>query len=669
MIVVMRSPSSSGKQVDQRLAARGGGRQRQLPHLHLVGHAARGEEQDGRVGVGDEELRHEVGVAHRHAGAALAAAALGAVGGERHALDVAGMGDRHHHVLALDQVLGLELAFLLDDLGAPRGGEVGLDLGELVLDDALHAGARAQDRQVVLDLAAELFELRADLVAPERGEALQAQVEDGAGLLFGQAVAAVLVQPVARVGDEHDERRHVVGRPVAAHEFRARRRGIGGGADEADDLGDIGDRDRHADQHVGPVARLVEQELGALGDDFFAERDEGGDEVVQGHDLGAAAGEGDRVDAEGRLQLRVAVELVEDDLGDRVALEFDDDAHAVAVGLVADVGNALDALVAHGLGDALHHRGLVHLIGDLGDDERLALAPDLLHGDPAAHQDRAAPGVVGRADAGMAEDEAAGGEIGPGHDLDQLVDGDVGIVDEGDAGVDDLAEVVGGHVGGHADGDAAGAVDQQVGKARRQDDGLVLGIVVVGLEVDGVLVDVVEQRMRGAGEAHFRVSHGRRGVAVDGAEVALAVDQRQAQRIGLRHAHQRVVDRLVAVRVILTDDVADDAGRLAVGLVPVVAVLVHGEQDAPVHGLQAVAHVGQGARHDHAHGVVEVGALHLLLDGDRADVFRLAAGLIGVAGAQAGVPFPGGARIRAAGLVFIGRRAGCRTVDSLGLTT
>jgi hypothetical protein len=283
------------------------------------------------------------------------------------------------------------------------------------------------------------------------------------------------------------------------------------------------------------------------------------------------------------------------------------------------------------------HRGLVHLIGDLGDDDGLAVAPDLLDLRPAAHQDRAAPGVIGRADAGVAEDQAAGGEIGPGHDLDQLVDADLGVVDIGDAGVDHLAEIVRRHVGGHADGDAAGAVDQQVGKARRQHDGLVLGVVVVGLELDGVLVDVVEQRVGRAGEAHFGVAHGRRRVAVDGAEIALAVDQRQAQREFLRHAHQRVVDRLVAVRVILADDVADDAGRLAVGLVPVVAVLVHREQDAPVHGLQAVAHVGQRARHDHAHGVIEIGALHLLFDGDRADVFRLAAaGLFGIARRQEG---------------------------------
>jgi hypothetical protein len=51
-------------------------------------------------------------------------------------------------------------------------------------------------------------------------------------------------------------------------------------------------------------------------------------------------------------------------------------------------------------------------------------------------------------------------------------------------------------VGGHADGDAAGAVDEQIGEARRQNDGLALGIIVVVLEVDRVLVDVLEQRMR-----------------------------------------------------------------------------------------------------------------------------------------------------------------------------
>ena len=44
--------------------------------------------------VGHEQAGCEILVLHRHAGAALAAAALGAIGGERHALDIAGHGTR-----------------------------------------------------------------------------------------------------------------------------------------------------------------------------------------------------------------------------------------------------------------------------------------------------------------------------------------------------------------------------------------------------------------------------------------------------------------------------------------------------------------------------------------------------------------------------------------------
>ena len=74
--------------------------------------------------------------------------------------------------------------------------------------------------------------------------------------------------------------------------------------------------------------------------------------------------------------------------------------------------------------------------------------------------------------------------------------------------------------------------------------------------------------LRDLAQAHLGVAHRRRRIAVDRAEIALPVDQRQAHGEILRHAHQRVVDRLVAVRMVFTDDVADDARRLAVRLVP-----------------------------------------------------------------------------------------------------
>ncbi len=63
-------------------------------------------------------------------------------------------------------------------------------------------------------------------------------------------------------------------------------------------------------------------------------------------------------------------------------------------------------------------------------------------------------------------------------------------------------------------------------------------------------------------QPRFGVAHRRGAVAVAAAEVALAVDQRIALREILRHAHQRVVGGLVAVRVEAAEHVADHARTL-----------------------------------------------------------------------------------------------------------
>jgi hypothetical protein len=116
------------------------------------------------------------------------------------------------------------------------------------------------------------------------------------------------------------------------------------------------------------------------------------------------------------------------------------------------------------------------------------------------------------------------------------------------------------------------------------------------------------------------VTHGRRHIAVDRAEVALAVDQHQAHRERLGHADQGEVDRGVTVRVILTHHVTDHAGRLHIGTFRRLPLFVHREQYPTVHGFQAVARVGQGAADDDAHRIVEIGAAELVLDVDRGDI-------------------------------------------------
>ncbi len=125
--------------------------------------------------------------------------------------------------------------------------------------------------------------------------------------------------------------------------------------------------------------------------------------------------------------------------------------------------------------------------------------------------------------------------------------------------------------------------------------------------------------MGGFAEARFGVAHGGGVIAIHRTEVALAVDQHQAHAEGLGHAHEGVVDGAVAMRVVFTHHVTHDTGRFLIGLVIVDAQFEHTEQDAAMHRLQAVAHIGDGARDDDAHCVIEIGFAHFLFDGDRED--------------------------------------------------
>ena len=87
-----------------------------------------------------------------------------------------------------------------------------------------------------------------------------------------------------------------------------------------------------------------------------------------------------------------------------------------------------------------------------------------------------------------------------------------------------------------------------------------LGLVVIRDEVDGLLVQIIEQRVCDARHAHLGIAHRRRRVAIDRAEVALAIDQHVPHRERLRHTHDGVVHGGVTMRVVFTDDITDHTG-------------------------------------------------------------------------------------------------------------
>src|SRR6266480_4308199 len=242
------------------------------------------------------------------------------------------------------------------------------------------------------------------------------------------------------------------------------------------------------------------------------------------------------VHAEAVLQLGQLEQIVEDDLGDFAALELDHHAHAGFVGLVAQVGYSVELFLAHQLADAREQRRLVHLIGKLVDDDRLAPALfDVLDVRAGSDYDAPAAGAIAFAHALGAVDDSGGGKVGRRNVLDQLVDRQLRIVEQGKTSSDDLGQVVRRNIGRHPHRDARRAVDQQIRNPRRKNRGLELLAVVIRHEIDRLLVDIGQHLRGNLFQPAFGVSIGGRGVTVDRAEVALSVDQRITKGKILHH--------------------------------------------------------------------------------------------------------------------------------------
>ena len=423
--------------------------------------------------------------------------------------------------------------------------------------------------------------------------------------------------------------------------------------------------DHVAFQDMGAFLGFGELVARTTHDDVFLVGDVVVQRLLQGEHAGHAVDEREHDDAEAHLQLRVLIQLVEHHLRDGVLLQLDDDVDAVAIGAVVDVRDLGKLLLTNQLAELLEQALAVHLVRDLRDHDGAFAVLALFDLALRAHGEAAATRLIGIQDALLAHDDAAGREIRAGKGGHELGGGHLGVVEHHARGVDGLAEVVRRDVGGHADGDAVGAVDQQAGEARGQDRGLLQAFVIVGLEVDRFLVEVAQQLHGGLAQAGLGVTHCCGRVAVDGAEVSMAIDERNAHAERLGQANHGVVHGGVTVRVILADDVADGTGGLHMRTVRRIAGLVHGVQDAAMDRLQAVAHVGQGAADDDAHGILQERRCHFLAEICRTNGGAFAA--VCVLDDRAVGVGDGGHVDERAGLVFLGHRARRHRVAGLGL--
>ena len=338
---------------------------------------------------------------------------------------------------------------------------------------------------------------------------------------------------------------------------------------------------------------------------------------IQGQGTRHTINNGEHIRGEVLLQLGVLVQVVQHNLRGSITLEHN---HQALTGttrrLIAKIRDAGDLAILDELSNLNRQVIRVRLVRQLGDHQA-GTTVDFLHVDHRAHRDGAAAGAVRIFNTLGTQNLCTGREVGAlnarHQRIQQLLIGGVRVLQEPLHTLGNLTQVMRRDIGRHTHSNTRRTIDQQVRDARGQNGRLKGLAVVVGLEINGVLVDVTHHLQGNGGHLGLGVSRRCGTVVTGGAEVTLTQCQRVTHDPALNQTHQSVVDSAITVGVELTHHVANHAGALVEGSVRAVAAIVHRVDHAAVHGLEAVTYIRQGAANNNGHCVVQVGTLHFSL--------------------------------------------------------
>src|SRR5665213_1576090 len=488
-------------------------------HLDPVHAAGVGKAEQVGVGRVDDELRNEIFFARLHAHAAGAAAPLRAIDGDRSPLEVALVAHCDGNLLVGDEVFRLQLGALVENLRAPCVAVLVANLFKLFDDDRAQLDLAGQDGFVFGDALPNQLEFGEQFVDGELRQPVELQFENCVDLPEREALLFVR-KAHAVEGDDN------FGAFAPCIEVLASLGSRTGSANDFDHGVEVVECNIKAFYNVRALASLAEQEGRSPLHDVDAMIDEGLDCLIEAQLPRLPVEHREEDHGEALLHGCVLVELVEHNLGLSAPLQLDDDPHSVAIALVAHVADVIHNLVVYQLGDALDEPGLVDLVGNFGDDDRLAFLGQVLKRSASAHEEPPAPAFVSGRNAGLAIEKSASREVGPLHMLEHFSEAAVRIFHQGDGGVDDLGQIVGRNVGGHAHRDSVRPVDDQGWNPRGEHRGLVGCLIEVGRHIDGFHVDIGHHFFGDALHAALGIAIRRRWAAIDRAKVSLPIDQR-----------------------------------------------------------------------------------------------------------------------------------------------
>ena len=291
---------------------------------------------------------------------------------------------------------------------------------------------------------------------------------------------------------------------------------------------------------------------------------------------------------------------------DRPAARLDDDTDKL-IAFVADISENRQLLVIDQRRQRLDQLALLHAVRNFGNDRDPRPASQILDRPFRPDPKRSPPRRISlRNRRRRIDDQPAGRQVRPAHKMEQRPVLGVGLIDQMDCRIDHFGGVVRRNVRRHADRNPARAIGKQIGEQPRHNLGFFVFPVVGGPIIDRTVVESGHQVDGNRRQPRFGIAIGRGIIAVDIAEIALPVDQWIAQRKCLGEADHRVINRLVAMRMIFADNIANNTCAFLISARRVKLEQTHRPEQTSVNRLQPIAQIGQRPCRDRRHRINQI---------------------------------------------------------------
>src|SRR6185312_10565070 len=323
----------------------------------------------------------EILVARLHARAPGASAALLPVGGDWRALHVAGVAHRDRNLLIGNQIFQADFRRFVFDHGAAFVAVLLFDFFQFLDDDVAQLRLRRKNGFVLRDVLAHQAQFFADFIDGKPRKAVQLQFEDRFSLNGTERLFRIkLWRPAGGI-----DVNLLAGK--VSNQILAGLATVRAAANDGDDVVNVVERDLVAFKNVLALFGLPQQVGGAAAHNIHAMINKMLDRLDQPHLLWLVVDHSQKNHAEALLHGGVLVQLVQHQLRLASALEFNHNAHSVAVALIANVGDVVNNFVVDQLRNALDQPRFIYLIGNFGDDDRLAVFVEGLNGCLRAHHE------------------------------------------------------------------------------------------------------------------------------------------------------------------------------------------------------------------------------------------------------------------------------------------